>query len=341
MKQMKSLIVLTAVALAATACSDHESLPDNTPNGNAILFGTTVEVETKAAVTGKNIPNGDKVGIYALKDAISPTWAASDNLMDNVPATSDGAGTLSYSPLKEYAENNLHNFYAYYPYTAASLDEDGIKVPQAGVAPKLQVTLKKTPAEQLDYMYAEPILNYKRDKEAVASIVPQKLVFKHALTQIRFKFKNGEESNKVSLVKIEVKDQDKGTMDITNGSWSGLTATGSEGNTFTFYQWAAPEEVAGKAEVDISGQLMLFPKADMTNNTDLTIVLSMKDNTGADKTSTIIPKVPASGLAAGKSYLYTLIYNEAGKDHISLSAEVVDWVEATGGDLPAIPNPSN
>ena len=49
----------------------------------------------------------------------------------------------------------------------------------------------------------------------------------------------------------------------------------------------------------------------------------------------------ASGLAAGKSYLYTLIYNEAGKDHISLSAEVVDWVEATGGDLPAIPNPSN
>lgn len=193
MKQMKSLIVLTAVALAATACSDHESLPDNTSNSNAILFGTTVEVETKAAVTGKNIPKDDQIGIYALTDATSPAWAtASSNLMDNVPATSNGAGTLTYSPLVEYTENNLHNFYAYYPYTEASSDEDGIKVPQAGVAPKLQVTLAKTPAEQLDYMYAVPIEGYKRDKNTEASIVPQKLVFKHALTQIRFRFKNGK-----------------------------------------------------------------------------------------------------------------------------------------------------
>lgn len=149
------------------------------------------------------------------------------------------------------------------------------------------------------------------------------------------------QSNKVTLVSIKVKDKDKGTMDITNGSWSGLSSTGSEGNTFTFYSPAANVEVEAGASVDIPSQLMLFPKADMTNNEDLKIVLSLKGSNGTDQTSTITPKVPANGLAAGKSYLYTLIYNATDKDYISLSAEVVDWEEATGGDLPVIPNPNN
>lgn len=336
---MKNLILLAAVALAATACSDHDDLKAPS-EANAITFGTTVEVETKAVVSGTQIPSGEKVGIYALTHATTPAWAAPDNEMENTEATSNGSGGLDYSPVKTYKTDNIYNFYAYYPYMAANSSEDGIKVPTAGVSPKLQVTLAKTPDAQADYMYAEPIENYKRT--AAESGKTQKLVFKHALTQVRFKFKNTETTNKVSIVSIKVTDKDKGTMDITNGTWSSLSATGASGNTFTFYQPTVAQEVAKESAFDIPGQLMLFPKteSEMVGNTagGLEFVLSLKNADAEDKTVTIIPKVPTTGLDAGKSYLYTLLYSETAKDFITLSAEVVDWVNAVGGDLPATPD---
>lgn len=337
---MKNLILLTAVALASTACSDHDELKVPS-DANAITFGTTVQVETKAVVSGTNIPSNEKIGIYALTHASTPAWAT-ENEMDNIEATSNGSGGLDYSPIKTYTENNIYNFYAYYPYTAADPSGDGIKDPTAGTSPKLQVTLAKTPDAQADYMYAEPIVGYVRTEAETTAGNMQKLVFKHALTQVRFKFKNTEESNKVSIVSIKVTDKDKGTMDITNGTWSNTSETADNGNTFTFYQPAGMQEVAEKTSYDVPGQLMLFPKtgSEMAANTTggLEFVLSLKDHSDADKTVTIVPKVPVGGLEAGKSYLYTLLYSADTKDFISLSTEVVDWVNATGGDLPATPD---
>lgn len=335
---MKNLILLTAVALAATACSDHDELKVPS-DANAITFGTTVQVETKAVVSGTNIPSNEKIGIYALTHASTPAWAAT-NEMDNIEATSNGSGGLDYSPLKTYTENNIYNFYAYYPHTAVgSADADGIKAAAEGVSPKLQVTLAKTPDAQADYMYAEPIENYQRT--AAESGKTQKLVFKHALTQVRFKFKNTDESNSISIVSIVVKDKDKGTMNITDGSWSGLDATADNGNTFTFYQPTEKKVVAQETSFDIPEQLMLFPKtgSEMAENTTggLEFVLSLKDHSDEAKTVTIFPKVPAGGLEAGKSYLYTLLYSAEAKDFITLSTEVVDWEDAVGGDLPVTP----
>lgn len=333
---MKNLILLAAAAFAATACSDHDEW-QNKPDANAITFGTTVQAETKAVVSGTNIPDGEKIGIYALTDAATPAWAVS-NEMDNIEATSNGAGGLDYSPLKTYTKDNIYNFYAYYPHTAVNGSEDGIKAPTAGGSPKLQVTLVKTPDAQVDYMYAVPIENYKRT--ATESGNTQKLVFKHALTQVRFKFKNTETSNKVTIVSIQIKDNDKGTMSITDGSWSSLSATAS-GNTFTLFQPTVAKEVAGASTFDIPKQLMLFPKsgAEMAANTasGLSFVLNLKDASDQDKEVTIAPTVPTTGLEAGKSYLYTLLYSETAKDFITLSTEVVDWVDATGGDLPVVP----
>lgn len=335
---MKNLILLTAVALAATACSDHDELKVPS-DANAITFGTSVQVETKAVVSGTNIPSNEKIGIYALTHASTPAWAT-ENEMDNTEATSNGSGGLDYSPLKTYTENNIYNFYAYYPHTAVgSADADGIKAAAEGVSPKLQVTLAKTPDAQADYMYAEPIENYQRT--AAESGKTQKLVFKHALTQVRFKFKNTETTNKVSIVSLQVTDKDKGTMNIANGTWSSLSETSDNGNTFTLYQPTVSKEIEAASTFDIPKQLMLFPKTgqEMADNTTggLEFVLNLKDNTNTDKDVTITPKVPAGGLEAGKSYLYTLLYSETAKDFITLSAEVVDWEDAVGGDLPVTP----
>lgn len=335
---MKNLILLATVALVAASCSDDDGLQDGPSKNNTILFGTSVQVETKAPVTGTNIPDGEKVGIYALTHATTPAWAAT-NLMDNVSATSNGSGGLEYSDLKEYTTNNLHNFYAYYPYTVTETGDDGVVAPAAGKAPTLKVTLAKTPDAQADYMYAVPIENYKRTTEEATAGTIQKLVFKHALTQIRFKFKNTEATNKVSIVNIQVKDNDKGTMSITDGTWNDLSATGS--NTFTFYHPSSIQVVENSTTFDLPGQLMLFPKTgtEMAANTTggLEFILNLKNASDQDKSVTITPKVPTTGLEAGKSYLYTLLYSETVKDFISLSAEVTEWVNAEGGNLPVTP----
>lgn len=336
---MKNLILLTAVAFAATACSDHDGLQENPQDANVITFGTTIQVETKAAVSGTNIPNNEKVGIYGLEaaSATNPAWAASgSNLMDNIEAISNGAGGLEYAELKTYTENNVYNFYAYYPHTAASADADGIKVPTVGVAPKLQVTLAKTPDAQADYMYATPIENYVRTADEAG--VSQKLVFNHALTQVRFKFKNTDDASSIKIVSVKITDKDKGTMNLSNGTWSSLSATSSPGNIFTLYQPTESQEVAKSSSFDIPKQMMLFPKSgnEMANNSSFTFEVNLNDGS-TDKKVTVIPKVPATGLEAGKSYLYTFLYSKTAQDFITLSAEVVDWVDATGGDLPVVP----
>ena len=164
-------------------------------------------------------------------------------------------------------------------------------------------------------------------------------MFKHALTQIRFKFKNTEESDAIVIKSIMVKDNDKGTMSITDGEWSSLSARSYDGNTFTFFQPTTPQTVAAGTTFDIPEQLMLFPKTgeDMVGNSTLKFELAL-DASGTEKTVEITPTVPATGLTAGTSYLYTLLYSSTAKDFISLSTEVVDWVDAIGGDLPVVPD---
>lgn len=335
---MKNLILLTAVTLAAVSCSEDDGLQKGEPDANAILFGTTVQIETKAVVKGTKIPEGEKVGLYALEaeSSASPAWKADKNLMDNLEAVANSSGGLDYSPVQSYTKDKVYSFYAYYPLTAVSqADGDGVVAPTITTAPQLKVTLEKTPSAQSDYMYAAPIENYKRTSEEAGVI--QKLVFRHALTQIRFKFKNTEESAAIVIKSIRVKDNDKGTMSITDGEWSELSATSSEGNTFTFFQPTTPQTVAAGTSFDIPEQLMLFPKSEMAGNSTLKFELVL-DASGVEKTVEITPTVPATGLTAGTSYLYTLLYNSEAKDFISLSTEVVDWVDAIGGDLPVVPD---
>ena len=335
---MKNLILLTAVTLAAVSCSEDDGLQKGEPDANAILFGTTVQIETKAVVKGTKIPEGEKVGLYALEaeSSASPAWKADKNLMDNLEAVANSSGGLDYSPLQSYTKDKVYSFYAYYPLTAVSqADGNGVVAPTTTTAPQLKVTLEKTPSAQSDYMYAAPIENYKRTSEEAGVI--QKLVFRHALTQIRFKFKNTEESAAIVIKSIRVKDNDKGTMSITDGEWSELSATSSEGNTFTFFQPTTPQTVAAGTSFDIPEQLMLFPKSEMAGNSTLKFELVL-DASGVEKTVEITPTVPATGLTAGTSYLYTLLYNSEAKDFISLSTEVIDWVDAIGGDLPVVPD---
>lgn len=350
---MKQLIAIVATTLAFTACSDQDQYPDT----NLITFGTAVEVETKAVVNGQGIPVGDRVGIYVLESYTTPAWQASGNLMDNVSAVSDRQGGLDYSPLKAYSDQKRYNFYAYYPHTtvATAADADGIIAPTSETAPKLRATLEKTSGNQTDYLYAIPTENYRWTVDQPG--ITQVLTFRHALTQIRFRFSYKAEETKagaeepdgadeaIRIVCIEIKDKERGTMDITNGRWEVDAA--AETKTLTFFQSTEstnssepinPIEVKPGDSHLFAEQLLLFPKtgAEMTVNETLQFLLTLRDSKGKEEHITVTPKVPATGLAAGNSYLYTLFYGSTSYE-ISLSAIIANWQEIDGGDLPLTP----
>ena len=136
---MKNLILLTAVTLAAVSCSEDDGLQKGEPDANAILFGTTVQIETKAVVKGTKIPEGEKVGLSALEaeSSASPAWPASGSLLDNLEAVANSSGGLDYSPVQSYIEDKVYSFYAYYPLTAVSqADGDGVVAPTTTTAPQ-------------------------------------------------------------------------------------------------------------------------------------------------------------------------------------------------------------
>lgn len=356
---MKQLIALIVTALAVTACSDQDHYPDI----RLITFGTVVETETKAVVSGQGIPVGDRVGIYALEAYTAPVWQASGNLLDNAGAVSNEQGGLDYSPLKAYSDQMLYNFYAYYPYTAAAtaVGNDGIIAPTDETAPKLRVTLEKTSDSQTDYLYAIPTLGYRWTADQPG--ITQVLKFKHALTQVRFRFSNkaaeatpeakavageagSDTDNTVTIVSIEVKDREKGTMDITNGRWKVDDKASAE--TFTFFR-SSEESNTAATEVkpivvkageshEFTEQLMLFPKTgeEMTGNETLQFRLTLRDDEGKEEQITVTPQVPDTGLEAGNSYLYTLFYGSTSYE-ISLSAVIANWQEVDGGNLPLTP----
>lgn len=382
--KMKKELVLAALAVAAVGCTnDSDNFKENNPaEAGYISFGNVVNVETRAgAVLGKVIPSGDAIGIYALAaDGVSPSWVvptageSANPLLNNQQGTSDGSGAISYNPMKVYAGiDSTYSFFAYYPYKAKATGVgDGLIDPGADKAPTLKVTLAATPEKQDDYMYATPITNFAYTFVKGKTTDPQNLVFKHAMTQIRFKFKNTEATDSVGLRSITVVGLNKGTMNITDGSWAISPKTTAAASTrFTVYSPSAPTIVSNQLASTAPGyeenmnvlsiqtgtgdkkqdiRLMLFPlsaneiKDNGADSKELLLSFEiMVDEykngafVGVSKKAIVKPNVPAGGLAAGSSYLYTLLYSKEAKDFITFTAEVTEWVDATGGDLPTTP----
>lgn len=205
----------------------HTTLIQNSSLGNIYLTETTTPgvnpVEqvtlngTRAAIATKS--NLGSFSSYAFcgsaENAISTKW------FENVETTKDGVLENSSTPITWSAANPYAKFYAVYPQVKdnnMTVSFDNNKQPSVTFQQKTKVT------EQVDLMTAcTDAIHY----DASTQKAPEtKIMFRHALTGIRFAI--GEGLPETTITKIEIANvKNKGTYTFSKkdgiGEWKDLT----------------------------------------------------------------------------------------------------------------------
>lgn len=246
---MKARRILGLVALAAmalgTSCSNDELYNDYSPE-NAISFGTYVgrDADTRATVIDEAKLKNDDFGVFAyytgdntfkqVNTTITPNFMYNEKVEWN-----DTDNAWTYSPIKYWPTTTSHmiSFFAFAPYdNDLELDEERHDDSEdtrrnanitysANTATGSPTVTYKVPAavgEQIDLLYAQPILNQTRmgTKDKV------KFNFKHALARIGFSVE--------AMIDVVNSDATNGTTDGAYGE--GNTDNGTiipDGTTIT------------------------------------------------------------------------------------------------------------
>ncbi|WP_289006919.1 fimbrillin family protein [uncultured Parabacteroides sp.] len=218
-----NMLTIAATFAAMTACTSESDPVDEVNPKDAkveIKFNSSITgVETKAAITGTSFNTGSHVGIFALThtatDAV--TWKETNNYMQNVDGTTGNAGAITMTGKHIYPTEGFVSFYAYYPYTSTITCSNGS-------APTIPVEIKANEEEQIDYMWATPLLNKTR---ASATDGAQKLHFQHALSLLDIyviKATEVTENLSVNLITFKAKNS-IATLNISDGTITPGTTT--------------------------------------------------------------------------------------------------------------------
>lgn len=308
-----SLFVIAFCGLLAS-CSTKQELESREMDGVIRLgVGKVTRAEVQSATDlGKNI------GIYGIQIPNKPAditdlpgmgWGNALS-MDNVrSAAVSASGAISWDGIYYYPADPAHyvKFCAYYPYADAT--RFFVDAPTTGNAPLLRFTLSGTD----DILYATPVVG-SRDEQ------PARLVFNHALTQLKFEIEDINEVLKgEKVVSLVLQDANtSSSMDIETGvfgTWSApaeLKVPGIEGKNITFVD---------RKPLAVGDGVMLQPglesfkiRLETTNGVfpDVEIRPTSKINDVAETT-----------FAAGHSYKITLTFNEHAE--MFATATVEDW----------------
>lgn len=264
---MKNL-VLSMLAIASitamNSCSSENDPINEVDNGKdpiAITFGQNIEIYTKAPILDGTLANGSKIGLWAT-EYTDPnyTWKV-DNKCNNSELTVSATG-IDFTTPAYYSkiEGTKYDFYAYTPYADAS---NGLTVnaAAAGTAPSIDVTLKSAPADQIDLMYATPLMSQSPKKEAY------ELAFNHALAQVKFTVKTEEGVDLKTLTEISVQTASKSTMSLVDGSFTAST----QDIAITPLVTSDPSITLSTRETSAGAPIMVFPENDVIDKVTFTI----------------------------------------------------------------------
>ena len=283
---IRILFTLGVVALLLWSCSADEGT--GTGNAPGVIRFVSGPGSKSGSVSGSGFAAGTEVGVYAFENTTGNAPTPDDaRLMDNQACRADGVGGLTYKPVQYYKENARYSFYAYYPYTADAVFS------LSGTSPVLACTF----ASQIDYMYATPLENCEPSSEA------QQLVFHHALTQIRLEIAN-HTKKKLVLHTIRLHGPGSATLDIASGQW----LSPGDWQTYALYGPAGDLEIAAGSTVSVPGQLMLLPSEGTGASYTFDISATRGDDSSPTEQKGVALTLPAGGLNAGVSYLYTVSY---------------------------------
>ncbi len=308
---MKSVIVLLAAGCLCAGCSTREDLDSR----GVIRLG--VENATRAAID--NVGElaqyaGDQVGIIGMEtDSRTPAAGVWNGalIMDNVRTSDiDADGTIHWAGTYYYPMEADHfvKFCAYHPYAASGASGDSfVAMPTAGQAPVLHFVL----SGQEDVMYAGPVVGSSK-------AAPDKLTFKHVLTQLTFELDDPDgEFAGATLEGITFQEVNtRSSMDIETGALGAWSEPKSLDMPIASVPIAAKE-----AKQTIDGEIMLQPGCSE-------FLITVKTSAGTFTDIRITPTKNSDGSAAttfGAEQSYRISLRFAKKTMISLGATVEEW----------------
>lgn len=365
---MRLLSLMGFMGLLGLGCSNEQP---ELELGEPIAMSVYVAREVAASranselIAEQGIPDGQSFGVYALYHS-NTTWAeeydhylAMDpeykgalnmlfvpNFMKNQKVTYDAVNdAYRYSPVKYWPNtpDDKLSFIAYYPYsdgTVSDVNRLGVASGWLNGMPYYHVTIKETPAEQVDFLVSDLLTDC--TKPSISDRVH--LMFHHALSKITFRF----------VVQPNIRDDVAGlvvnSLGITNiyndailyiaydpsteettMNWSGHS--GSHIQDYAFqpneYQLLLPQTLSGEARLNVDYSLTLksydtaftydaFGNPVETSTYTYRRTASMLLNTlCAQATGT-----PITAWEPNHHYIYTF---RIGANAISFTAEVVEW----------------
>ncbi len=227
-KQYNILSVLFVAALLVSCTKEDRSLNEDIAKQVSFSLSTTENkgADTKVTPYGSSTKfqaDGESFGVAAYKYASSGSsnWELHS---DAVEVTYD-SGVAAYFPSTPiyYAGSGFMRFFAYAPFKDAEGNAFNVKLKDGETVqkPTLDFTVNPDVTKQIDFLVATP--GEVSGNPAVNNLtVP--LVFRHALTAIRFKAESGLEVTEIKITGV----YDKGTLDFESTEWSGLSVQGNE-----------------------------------------------------------------------------------------------------------------
>lgn len=312
---MKRLLIYMACVWVLSGCSP-EGAP-LLPSSTAIRFTSGISVEvTKSGgpVSGTTLPVGSRIGLCAVSEQTGEGESSKQVVMNNLPGTTGAENAIDYDPVKYYETGRKYAFYACYPYTVA------LNYTDATQTPSVSITLATHADAQEDYMWAA----LPEVTATPGGTAAQKFTFRHALCRIRIRIWNGS-MGEVPLNGISLSAPDSGTLSLSDGGWTEVNETRSNGfTTFTLFHPAEPVELPKDAFYEVPASLLQLPVGEEAMKLQ-TISLQI-----GGKTYEIHPSTPSGGWQRGFSYLYTVWY---ATDGVSFKGTVEDWNTVPGGDI--------
>lgn len=325
---------LAACLLIFSACSpEDETTPneENTPVSlqlgfarGGITMPTAGEVRTRSLVNGMGTGGGGKadcIGVYITGTDHQP-YKGSNGQYTFVAKDANGTswecheGTSSTSSTSAIYLSNLQaTVQAFYPADATLTPDTGSGKHTVSVTIPASQTFNGEntwECSATDYMYASgeenklTAITVSNQTPNTANVISQTIYMYHALTKILFQIQNteGQQEDAYNYVKSITLTAATGTpfltatgtMQINNGTLSGLTSTNE-----LYFTTTSPVKISSSYTTVGYG---LVAPVTSTGSVNLTVTLGTQSDISYDRTLTAT--LPATAWQAGCSYTYQL-----------------------------------
>lgn len=338
--------ILAMAAVASTSCSNEETRV-NEPKSDAIEFGTYLgrDAESRASVFTTGNMETAGFAVFASYTGDSDFSNQKMNFMYNQQVTYN-VSAWKYTPLKYWPNNpgDKVSFFAYAPHGVLG----AVNTPNEA---QVTFTVQDAVANQKDLVVADALKNL--TKQAITGNVT--FAFKHVLARVglnveaMFDLVNGqgtgttpdgntENGDKaaettINVTKVELigKFDKDGVIDLTNSTWSGVAAAGSN----VIYTWEAANFVTSVANNvtttkqqlnDAAHYAMIIPQTvtDMTVRVTYTVTTNDAKLDGEKSAiQNVITSAPFDfTFDKGNAYMFNL---HLGMTSVKFDATVNDW----------------